>query len=137
MFTRRPRNVVLLFALCIALYTAYFWVTVMPARRALPWSASDIREDHQTFGLIPDFCYSLTAKLDPQEFPAFVEKLGLTRTYNSQAHPNVNLTWGNCSASWWNPPSLEGAAMRYESENEYLAVAKMSGDRVYFFSMVW
>jgi hypothetical protein len=137
MLTHGTRNIVLLSALFIALYTGYYWLTLMPARRALPWSASDIQEDHRTFGMIPDFSYSLTAKIDPQDFPAFVEKLGLTRTYNSQKHPDVNLTWGNCAASWWQPPTLEGAAMRYEPENEYLAVAKMSGDRVYFFSMVW
>jgi hypothetical protein len=60
------------------------WATIWPYRRALPWSASDIQERFSTDGLLPDFSYSLKAKISHAEFLEYVAKFQLRKT-GSQA----------------------------------------------------
>ncbi|MDC0936822.1 hypothetical protein OAS39_11090 [Pirellulales bacterium] len=73
----------------------------MPARKALPWSASDVHEELTTFGILPDHWYVLKARLSEDAFGFYVDRLHL-RQWQAEDDSH-NLNW-NCSEKpWWNP----------------------------------
>ena len=53
--------------------------TTNPARIALSWRATDIREYSWEEGFLPDFSYVLRAKVERAEFDAFVREMDLPR----------------------------------------------------------
>ncbi len=56
------------------------------AVRALPGSATDVHEYYWDDGFKGDFVRVVKAKMPESDFPAFVNKLGLTDTYDPAVH---------------------------------------------------
>lgn len=102
------------------------------ARRALPWSASDIREYYwgQEFG--SDYHRCLRARIDESDFDAFTDRLNLDRTYTEDV-AGLPLGWVGCDEPWWTPPdSLLGARFEHRERDGYFAMAKYHNGYVYF-----
>lgn len=89
------------------LITLYF-VTVMPAHRALPWTAKEVQESYWGEALRPDYQYCLKARIDEKDFPAYVAKFGLQQYSRAKAAP---VAWphipGDTEATWWQPPRFQ------------------------------
>lgn len=75
-------------------------VAVPPLHRALPWTASDVREWARRTS-VDDYAYGLKARLAAEEFPAYAERLGLTARGAGQV-----AVWPrpDGAAEWWDPP---------------------------------
>ena len=71
------RNLVLLSGLTILLGIFAVSIRAMrtPARRNLPWSATDVREHY--VDRFVDYVYYLRARIDKDDFPAYAKRLGL------------------------------------------------------------
>ena len=90
--------------LCYYLFTWEF-------RKALPWSARDVREYYETDSFLPDYSYQLKARITEQQFHEYIAKFHLTlhtptRTYSDDT---LWLSWRHVrNCDWWDPSdSLE------------------------------
>lgn len=67
---------VLLTLYVTGIFAAYHMCT-WPYRKALPWSASEVKERIWTAGLLPDFSYSLCARITENQFLDYVRRFKL------------------------------------------------------------
>ncbi len=77
-------------------------VFVAPLHRALPWSASEVREWLRQPSA-DDYAYGLKARLPAEEFPAYAGGLGLSAV--AEGEP---ASWPRPegAAEWWDPPPV-------------------------------
>lgn len=83
---------------------------VSGARRALPWSASDVHEHEWVEdGILPqDFDYKLKARMPKEELAAYAARLGLPPYVPGQ--PTTSGWGADTALGWWDPPArLDGA----------------------------
>jgi hypothetical protein len=111
---------------------------VPAAKRALPWSASEVREFYHDYGIIPDYTYALKAKLHHQQLESYAISLGLSR-YFVDAEPEHPIGFDDLvDAEWWNPPaSWSNAYVDFQPENEHVRLLRWSDGYVYFLSAGW
>ena len=123
---------VFLVAICLFL-AAPSW-----ARRSLPWNATEIKEYYADTRFGSDFTRCLKAKINAADFPAFADRLNLTRTYNDKKDRMVNVQWPSCPEPWWDPPaSIDGARIELLPDPNYYALAKYHEGYVYFAVFSW
>lgn len=117
----RRKNKVLLvaaIAMAVAAYGGAIWygwhvLTTWRAVRALPWSASDVREYYQDSGFpLYDYFHYVKARMPESEFPAYAARLGLRPLAQ---HERVAI-WNSGEPGWWDPSSsLEGTHVRLDA----------------------
>ncbi len=108
------------------------------ARRALPWSATDIRENYSSARFGADYSRCLRARISESDFPAYAARLNLDRVYSYADHAELPLSWSWCDEPWWNPPaSLEGARFEYDPDHNCHAIAKYENGYVDFDAFAW
>jgi len=111
---RRLRRCCLLLAVLATLGIAGLrWLFVHPYRRALPWSARVTSEDswYEPGPLSQDFSYSLTATISEEEFPDYIQRLGL-QPYDPSTSPKPEmlpsvhelLPCDESDQGWWKKP---------------------------------
>lgn len=95
-------------------------IAVAPLHRALPWSASEVREWLRRPSA-DDYAYGLKARLPADEFPAYAGRLGMTAV--AEGEP---LAWPRPegAAEWWDPP---GATWAWRLDRERLLAAHRDG----------
>lgn len=81
----------------VGIFMAYQMFT-WPYRRALPWSASEVKEYAWTDGFLPDFVYCLRARVTEEQFRDYVVHFELASA-GSQEHFPVT----DEEVSWWKP----------------------------------
>ena len=123
------RNVIL----CVAFMFVglVVWESIAPKypRSQLPPTASEIH-DYDTSGVIgfqADYFYLLTAKIDENEFQAFVDELGFAESKLSvDWWPRMN------GFDWWTPEQRSDRL--YASTNKWTpnAVAKHENGKLYY-----
>ncbi len=93
-----------------------------PLHRALPWSASEVREWVRRSSAA-GYAYGLRARLPAEDFPAYAGQLGLTAT----AGGGEAVTWPRPDgpAEWWDPPPL--ATWAWQRDGERLVAAHRDG----------
>lgn len=102
------------------------------------WYGSDIKEHYQGFGILPDFTYSMSAKIDPDDFNEISKRLGLSPQTAENDISRTLIGWGDCPEPWWpSDLSLADAHFRHEPENEFFAVATVREDRLYYYCIRW
>lgn len=129
----KKRRYWLLFAIVAPAIVAYAWnwANTMPPRLALPWSATDIQEDLQTAGFLPDFWYVMKARIPEGEFIPYVQRLQLKPLASAQQERKVN--WNCSQAPWWNPTSSTDQTW-YRAGKDWAIYAKYEAGWLYVHS---
>lgn len=96
-------------------------VAVPPLHRALPWTASEVREWLRRPSE-EGFVYGLKARLPAEEFPAYAARLGLTAG-QVEAWPRPD-----GAAEWWDPPPITpGSTWVWQRGREQLLAMHRDG----------
>ncbi len=103
-------------------------MTTPPARKALPWSAREVR-DEGSEDFPSDYTYYLKARIAAEGFAPYCRKLGLSphsqgRKYAADATwlSWMPLTLSGKDIPWWDPSgSLEGTWVQQEGHSWTLA----------------
>lgn len=119
--------------------------TMLPskARRALPDSATEVKEYDLDAGMIGDFVRVLNARLPETDFPQYAQSLGLTQRYDPSEHSSmetqINLSMNlNDLAAWWDEPTdMDNCYFEYAPGTEYLVRVKWKDGWVYFVAFAW
>src|SRR5688572_18330631 len=127
-------------ALIIMLVVWFFWPSSQWSfRRALPRTAQDVHEWYWEDRFLPDYSYHLKAKITPDEFQRYVQRLGLTlhtpvRQYQDDMHW---LSWQSAPGftnRWWDvSDSLVGTYV--EQGHDTWSFAKYERGYVYVSSL--
>ena len=83
-----------------------------PARRALPYSASQIRE--HKIDLFVDYVYLMKADITSKQFDNFVLQMSMTKPSTSESWNS----WDLKVPSWWNPPTSPAVIYIREVEDD-------------------
>ena len=106
-----------------------YFVSHAPARRALPWSASDIRE-HRV-DMFVDYAYYLRARMPHQDFVAYVQRLRL----RPQTHEDVAISWTKRGLpSWWTATASRDRVHWKQRGDHFVAAKHEDG---YVFVQAW
>jgi hypothetical protein len=124
---------------------AFLWDKFVPSsvRRALPPSASEVKEFYWEAGVTGDFTRCLKAKLPESDFPVFAKNLGLKTRFDPKIHGNVPLADRGAGMtseinSWWNPPAASGTTyLDYTPGDNYVSYLKYADGHVYFLAHEW
>lgn len=100
---------VLLVIYAAGIFAAYHMFT-WSYRKALPWSASEVKEHVWTEGFLPDFAYYLRARITEEQFLEYVARFELERV-DQQWYPTKPL-----EVPWWGPSP--GAHLFYRLEDD-------------------
>lgn len=96
-----------------------------PARRNLPWSATEVREHYVE--MFVDYAYYLRARMDQDELPKYVRRLGLAVDMTTRL--SLDRAKGDLP-SWWNP-SLEPGALYSRKDGDHFIAATHDGEFLY------
>ncbi len=114
-------------------------VLVPEARRALPWSASDVEESRQHNGFLPDYAYWLKAKLPKDEFDKYASRLGLP-SYSDEdpEKSSFSIYAYDDRPVWWDPPKDSHGSYGIVQEPEGGAkLLRWKDGNVYYFATEW
>jgi hypothetical protein len=109
--------------------TGIFAVTLYcirtPARRNLPWSATDVREHYDD--MFVDYAYYLRAQIDQHEFQNYARRLWLAFDENT----SLPLDRANGDLpSWWTP-NLERGVLYSRKDGDHFIAATHDGEFLY------
>lgn len=86
-----------LLALYVAGILAAYHMFTWPYRKALPWSASEVKEYIWTEGFLPDFSYYLRARITEKQFLDYVARFELESAGKREQFAEPD------EAPWWRP----------------------------------
>jgi len=104
-----------------------YWIR-KPARRNLPWSATDVREHY--VDMFVDYAYYLRARIDEDEFPGYARRLGLALNATTSSLDPAN----DDLPSWWTPSSERGKVYSRQDGDHFIATAH---DGEYLYVQAW
>lgn len=106
-------------SLAVVLILGTYSLFVWPFHRALPWGATQVREETWTEGFLPDYTYTLKARISEDEFRSYVEALELTPYVAEGGVEGGASDVGG--PEWWDPPPCaEGTTYVYSRGTEQL-----------------
>jgi|GEM_PF-1673102 len=105
-WSRRSLLVALSAPLALTGYLCWTYLFQWEARRALPWSATDIQEWSWKEWPFRDYSYHLKAKITETQFHQYIPKFDLTPHTPSRRYddgPEPWLAWRQSGPNWWDP----------------------------------
>jgi len=129
-----PAAVLYAFCIMLVLLPALAKLYQPRAKRALPSSATDIRECKPSiFWVHPDFWYLLKAKITPEEFEAYRTKLKFV-PIPEEAKKEIHWTgWDDLVDEWWDPsPTSDGAFYDPSTQGSHRATMKYEKGYLYY-----
>ncbi len=133
-----PATVLPVFCIMLVLIPALAKLYQPRARRALPSSATDIRECKPSiFWVHPDFWYLLKAKITPEELEAYRTKLKFV-PIPEEAKKEIHWTgWDDLVDEWWDPlPTSDGAFYDPSTQGSHRATMKYENGYLYYMETV-
>lgn len=109
------------------------------ARRALPGSATDVRE-YYSDSWNGDYVRCVRARLPEADLPLYAKHLGLTERFDPVAHASIasmiNMSFDG--PDWWTPPQAGPTTyFQHKRGDDFLEVLKFSEGYAYFVSTSW
>lgn len=125
----------------VLILTAFLTDALIPsnARRALPKSATDVRE-YYSDSWNSDYVRCVKAKLPEPDYPLYAKNLGLTERFDPVAHVDIasmiNMGIGG-APKWWTPHAAGPTTYFQHKRADSLQVLKYSSGYAYFVSASW
>jgi hypothetical protein len=114
----------------ILVAVAWHYLTISPFRRALPASATEIRDE--ALDGFPDYSYYLKAKMPREDFEPYCAAIGLSRATPERVSDGAPwLSWRTRPGVTWWTPSASLDATYERQEGHCWVLAKYENGEVY------